>query len=157
MNEVMEAIMPYLISILTVILGAVALRAGKFVDGLMDKYNIYDKIKANQVIVKASVEYVEQVFKGLDGEEKFRLAKENALGILADRGITISDVELDALIEQAVFQFSEGMKSNNVEVITKEELNSWESGESKDYIEYTNYTPDEEESQDESFEGKEMI
>lgn len=121
MNDVINQIMPYVISIVGVILGAVSLWIGNKVNAFMEKNKIYDALKANQLIVKASVEYAEQVFQALDGQEKFNIAKQKALEIFNERGITIGENELDALIEQSVIQFKEGMKkdkSKNVEPLS---------------------------------------
>lgn len=110
MNDVINQIMPYVISIVSIILGAVSLWIGNKVNAFMEKNKIYDALKANQLIVKASVEYAEQVFQALDGQEKFNIAKQKALEIFNERGIVIGENELDALIEQSVIQFKEGMK-----------------------------------------------
>ena len=121
MNDVINQIMPYIISIVGVILGAVSLWVGNKVNAFMEKNKIYDALKANQLIVKASVEYAEQVFQALDGKEKFDIAKQKALEIFNERGIVIGENELDALIEQSVIQFKEGMKrdkSKNVEPLS---------------------------------------
>lgn len=88
-------------------------RVGKVIDGAMNKYDIYDAIKTNQTIVKASVEYAEQVFKEAKGQEKFELAKERAVQIFKERGIEISEKELNTLIEQSVFQFKNGMNESH--------------------------------------------
>lgn len=109
MEDLIQLIMPSVIAIVTTVIGYVAFRVGKVVDNAMEKYSIYDTLKANQVIVKASVEYVEQVFNAKDGAEKFEIAKNRALDIMNDKGISISEVELNALIEQAVFQFKHGL------------------------------------------------
>lgn len=116
MNDLIQQIVPYLISIVTVVLGYVAFRVGKVIDGAMNKYNIYDTIKTNQTIVKASVEYAEQVFKEAKGQEKFDLAKERAVQIFKDRGIEISEKELNTLIEQSVFQFKNGLNDSKIDV-----------------------------------------
>lgn len=119
MNSLVEQLVPYLVSIVTVILGYVSFRVGKVIDGAMSKYDIYDAIKTNQTIVKASVEYAEQVFKEAKGQEKFELAKERAIQIFKERGIEISEKELNTLIEQSVFQFKNGMNEahQTVEVL----------------------------------------
>lgn len=113
MNSLVEQLVPYLVSIVTIILGYVSFRVGKVIDGAMNKYDIYDAIKTNQTIVKASVEYAEQVFKEAKGQEKFELAKERAVQIFKERGIEISEKELNTLIEQSVFQFKNGMNESH--------------------------------------------
>lgn len=135
MNDVINQIMPYIISIVGIILGAVSLWVGNKVNAFMEKNKIYDALKANQLIVKASVEYAEQVFQALDGKEKFDIAKQKALEIFNERGIVIGENELDALIEQSVIQFKEGMKRD------KKKENKVES------LSTTNYTIELDESQ----------
>lgn len=133
MNDVINQIMPYVISIVGVILGAVSLWIGNKVNAFMEKNKIYDALKANQLIVKASVEYAEQVFQALDGQEKFEMAKQKALEIFNERGITIGDNELDALIEQAVIQFKEGMKRDKKKDTVKIEPINVEAPSTNDY------------------------
>lgn len=116
MNSLVEQLVPYLVSIVTIILGYVSFRVGKAIDGAMSKYDIYDAIKTNQTIVKASVEYAEQVFKEAKGQEKFDLAKERAVQIFKERGIEISEKELNTLIEQSVFQFKNGLNDSRQQV-----------------------------------------
>ena len=55
-------------------------------------------------IVISTVNYVEQVAEALEikKEEKFELAKSKALEWLNLKGFTISEVELEILIEEAV-------------------------------------------------------
>ena len=59
-------------------------------------------------VVQGAVMFVEQVSKidvELQGEElKFNLAKEKALQLLNDKGLTITDVELEILIESFVLE-----------------------------------------------------
>ena len=113
LSQIMNEITPYIISIVGVIFGAVSLWVGKKVNAFLEKNEMYDALKANQLIVKASVEYAEQVFNSLEGYEKFEMAKQKALEIFNERGITIGENELDALIEQSVIQFKEGMNKKD--------------------------------------------
>ena len=122
MEEFIGAIMPAVLTLVTAILGYVSYRVGRLIDVQMEKNNIYDALKANEVIVKASVKYVEQVYKELDGQGKFEKAKEKALKIMAEKGIDIGEDELEALIEQTVLGFKKGMKEDKTIKISTDSL-----------------------------------
>lgn len=122
MEEFISVIMPAILTLVTTILGYVAYRVGKFFDAQMEKNNIYDALKANEVIVQASVKYVEQVYKEMDGQAKFEKAKEKALKIMAEKGIDIGEDELEALIEQTVLGFKKGMKEDKTIKISTDSL-----------------------------------
>ena len=68
---------------------------------------INTQIKKN--VVKTTVEYVQQVWKDLEGEEKLKKAIEQATLILNEKGIPVSEVELRTLIESAVYGIKQGM------------------------------------------------
>lgn len=130
MNEILEAVgtdlMPLItnlaISIITAIFGLLGYQLKK----LMKKHEDNEKIKEikgilerNKEIVQTSVEYVEQIGKHLEAEKKFELAKDKAVELANVNGFNISDAELDALIEQAVRSFKNGLASE-VNVITSD-------------------------------------
>ena len=99
----MEFIQTYLLEILAAIITAVASFVGVTIK---NAYTKYIDTKTKKEIVKATVEYVEQVFKEIHGEEKLNKAKEKALDWLKEKGIKISDAELEILIESAVNGFN---------------------------------------------------
>lgn len=61
-------------------------------------YEKFVKEKTKKMVVEDSVRFVEQKFKNLS-KKKFEKAKEYSLELLTDKGITISDLELEILIE----------------------------------------------------------
>lgn len=61
---------------------------------------VNDKIKTQ--VAMTAVKGVEQIYKDLHGEEKLNAACSAASEMLAEKGITISDLELRMLIEAAV-------------------------------------------------------
>lgn len=63
-----------------------------------EKVNTEEKKK----IVTSTVSYIEQVYKDIHGEEKLDKCKEKAVEWLNEKGLSISDIELDILIEAAV-------------------------------------------------------
>lgn len=72
----------------------------------------YFNDKTKLAVAKTTVQYVEQVFKDLHGEDKFNKALEAASDMLAEKGITVTDLELRVLIEAAVAEFNEAFKKN---------------------------------------------
>ena len=100
----MEILQNYLFEILVTILTGVA----SFVGLTIKKaYTKYVDTKTKKEIVNATVSYVEQIYKTLKGEEKLNKAKEKALEWLNEKGIKISNTELEILIESAVNGFNQ--------------------------------------------------
>ena len=69
-------------------------------------YEEYINNKTKKHIVETVVKAVEQVYKDLDGPEKLEKAKENIILMLQEKGITITEIELDMLIESVVAEFN---------------------------------------------------
>ena len=88
-------------------LTAIAGYLGIVAKNLFTKY-INDKTKEN--VAKTAVKFVEQVYKDLHGEEKLNAALEAASEMLAEKGITVSHLEMRVLIEAAVAEFNEAFK-----------------------------------------------
>ena len=113
MEEVMQVIQSNLLEILNTILVAVAAYVGVQIKAAYQKY-VNDKTKKE--IVGATVKYVEQICKSLDvkktSQEKFEDAKNKSLEWLNEKGIKISDTELEILIESAVNSFNESIKGD---------------------------------------------
>jgi hypothetical protein len=102
MNEIfaefLTQLVPILLSLVLTIVGAIA----SFV-GFKANQFLADKTKRD--IVESAVMFVEQVGKSLGSEEKFEKAKEMVIAALNEKGIKISDVEVQMLIEAAVYNF----------------------------------------------------
>lgn len=111
MNELMQAITPALISLVTALVGYATYILGKFLKSQADKYDIKEKLETNKAIVDISVKYASQVFKEAEGQEKYEQAKAKALEIMNEKGLTISDSELNALIEASVASFNKGLNN----------------------------------------------
>lgn len=98
-----EFINQYGMQILFTIVTAIAGYVGIVVKNLCTKY-INDKTK--QAVAKTAVQFVEQVYKDLHGEEKLSTALSAASEMLAEKGIHVSDLEMRVLIEAAVAEFN---------------------------------------------------
>lgn len=109
-----EFINQYGMEILYAIITAIAGYIGIVIKNLCTKY-INDKTKAS--VAKTAVQFVEQVYKDLHGEEKLNEALIAASEMLAEKGIVVSDLELKVLIEAAVAEFNNAFnkKSNESE------------------------------------------
>lgn len=104
-NEILSQILQVLIpALLTLITGWFAVLGDKIKRVYQEKINT--QIKKD--VVNSTVSYVQQLYKDLGGKEKQQKAIEQASLILAEKGITISEVELNMLIEAAVY----GLKSS---------------------------------------------
>lgn len=107
-----EFINTYGVQILYTILTAIAGYIGIVVKNLVTKY-LNDKTK--QAVAKTAVQFVEQVYKDLHGEDKLMAALSAAEEMLAEKGITVTDLEMRVLIEAAVAEFNEAFKKSAIE------------------------------------------
>ena len=102
-------------TILYAVLTALAGYIGIVAKRLYTKY-VNDKTK--QAVAKTVVQAVEQIYKDLHGEEKLNKALEAASEMLAEKGITITDLEMRMLIEAALAEFNKAFEkegSDNTE------------------------------------------
>ena len=99
-----EFINTYGVQLMYMALTAIAGYIGIVAKNLFTKY-INDKTKAT--VAKNAVKFVEQVYKDLHGEDKLNKALEAASEMLAEKGITVTQLELRVLIEAAVAEFNE--------------------------------------------------
>jgi hypothetical protein len=74
---------------------------------LADKY-LNDKTKKD--VAKTVVRAVEQIYKDLHGDEKLDKALASASEMLAEKGITVTELEMRMLIESAVAEFNKAFE-----------------------------------------------
>lgn len=65
-------------------------------------YNKYVNTEIKQSVVKTCVKATEQLYSDIHGEEKLNKCIEYASSILAEKGISVSEIELRMLVESAV-------------------------------------------------------
>lgn len=81
---------------------------GTFLIGLIKaKYSQYVNTDTKKEIAMLTVRYVEQVFKTLHGGEKLDKAKSAFVKMLNEKGIKVSEDEINMLLEAAVNQMNE--------------------------------------------------
>jgi hypothetical protein len=98
MNELMNQLMPYIMLILTAVAGYLATLIKGYIDQKIDMDNQTKVMK----FVKTTVEYVEQIGINMDAEAKYKLAKSKIIIWMNQKGMTISEEELEVLIEAFV-------------------------------------------------------
>lgn len=122
LNQCLDILLPAVASVIAVILGVLATK-------IKTTYN--DKVQDETVrtIVKSVVEWAQQVYQDCDGPEKLQKALEKASAILNEKGITISDEELNMLIESAVYGLKQGITSTETLLVegTTEETKEQEA------------------------------
>lgn len=113
-----EFINQYGTEILYAIITTIAGYIGIVIKNLCTKY-VNDKTK--QAVAKTAVQFVEQVYKDLHGEEKLNKALLAAAEMLGEKGITISALELRVLVEAAVGEFNEVFKNTAIPETTEKD------------------------------------
>ena len=101
LEEVIAILLP---AIATLLAGWFAILGNKIKAAYTQKVNTETK----KEVVEATVKYVQQVYKALDGAEKLDKAVERSSIILTEKGIPISEAELTMLIESAVYGLKQG-------------------------------------------------
>lgn len=94
-------------TVATAILGFI----GIAIKGVIERF-VNDKRK--QKIVETCVNAAEQIYKELKGNDKLEKVKENIVAMLNEQGLTISELEMDMLIEAAVAEMNKQLKKESV-------------------------------------------
>lgn len=106
-----EFINQYGMDILYTVVMAIAGYIGIVIKNLVTKY-INDKTKRD--VAKTAVQFVEQVYKDLHGDEKLDAAFAAASEMLAEKGIHVSDLEMRVLLEAAVGEFNNAFNKDDI-------------------------------------------
>ena len=106
-----EFINQYGLEILYTVVMAIAGYVGLVVKNIVAKY-VNDKTKRE--VAKSAVQFVEQVYKNLHGEEKLNAAFAAASEMLAEKSIYVSELELKVLLEAAVAEFNRVFEQTEV-------------------------------------------
>lgn len=71
--------------------------------------------KRKEKIVETCVKAAEQIYKELKGNDKLEKVKENIISMLTEQGLTISELEMDMMIEAAVAEMNKQIKKEGAE------------------------------------------
>lgn len=96
LTNLINTLMPYVITIVTALLGYVSV-------SIKNKINQKLDTQQKQQLAQITVDYVQQVYNTLRGEEKLNKAMEQATQLFEQKGIKITEVELRMLLEAAVY------------------------------------------------------
>lgn len=80
---------------------------GMMIKRVIEKF-VNDKRK--EKIIKTCVKAAEQLYKELKGNDKFEKVKDNILAMLAEQGLTITEMEMEMGIEAAVAEMNKQLK-----------------------------------------------
>ena len=93
---------------LPIIAAAVTVLAGFLGAQLKSLYQKYINDKTKESVVRTCVKAVEQLYHDLGGPEKLEKAKEGIEDMLNEKGIPITELEMNLLIEAVVSEFNYG-------------------------------------------------
>ena len=102
-----EFINTYGVQLMYAVITAIAGYIGIVAKNMVTKY-LNDKTKKD--VARNAVQFVEQVCKNLHGEEKLNEALLAAAEMLAEKGISITELELRVLVEAAVAEFNKAFE-----------------------------------------------
>lgn len=91
--------MTIIYAVITAIAGFIAAQVKKLYQEKIDT-------EVKKKVVETCVKAVEQLYKDTSGAEKLERAKANIVLILQEKGINITELELDMLIESVVAEFN---------------------------------------------------
>lgn len=112
-NQFIQILLPSLATFLTIVFTYIG-------NKLKSAYQQKANNETSKQVVQDVVQFVQQVYKDLNGEEKLQKAIEQASTILNQKGIVLTEAEIYMLIESAVFGMKQGLSSNNLIVPTEE-------------------------------------
>ena len=94
--------------VLPVIMAALAAFAGWLGTQLKKLVQKYIDNKTKEAVVRTCVKAAEQLYHDLSGPEKLLKAQEGVVQMLNEKGIPISELEMNLLIEAVVSEFNYG-------------------------------------------------
>ena len=113
-EEIFSAyVLPAVVAIVTALAGFV----GAQIKTLYQRY-VNDRIKRD--VAQTCVKAAEQLYHDLGGPEKLKKAQEGVRQMLEEKGIPISELEMNLLIESAVAEFNYGLGGKKREPVPEE-------------------------------------
>ena len=107
LNQCLDVILPAVASVIAILFGVLGAK-------IKQTYNQKAQNETVKVVVDNVVKWVQQVYYELEGPEKLQKALTEASTILNEKGITISESELDMMIESAVYGLKQGVTNEVV-------------------------------------------
>lgn len=101
LNQCLDIILPAIASVVAVLFGVLGTKIKQI-------YNEKVQDETVRTVVENVVKWAQQTFEETQGSEKLQAALKKASTILNEKGITVSDTELNMLIESAVYGLKNG-------------------------------------------------
>ena len=95
--------------ILPVLAAALTALAGFIGTQIKSLYRRWVDDKTKEAVVRTCVKAVEQLYRDVGGAEKLERAREGIRQMLEEKGIPISELEMEMLIESVVAEFNQGL------------------------------------------------
>lgn len=102
LNQCLDILLPAVATVISVLLGVLAAK-------IKTTYNNKVQDETVRTIVESVVRWAQQIYEDCDGPEKLQAALQKASDILNEKGITVSESELNMLIESAVYGLKQGV------------------------------------------------
>ena len=106
LNELMTELQPVIINAAVVVFTTVASYVGMKIK-IIYKEKVDTETKKK--VVETTCRYINQLYNDLDGSQKLEKAKENIVDQLNEKGISITELELDVLIESTINSFKDAV------------------------------------------------
>lgn len=121
LNQIINALMPYVITVVTAIAGYVAITIKSKIDEKVNAETEKISTETKREVVEATVLWVQQVYEALDGKEKLQKALGASIQWLNEKGITITEAEATMLIEASIKGFKDSWNTPTLMEGTDEE------------------------------------
>ena len=127
LNQCLDILLPAIASVIAVIFGVIGANIKQI-------YNSKVQDETVKTVVDSVVRWAQQVYKEAEGPERLQAALEKASAILNEKGIIVSETELNTLIESAVYGLKQGttetlLVEGEVEEVTPEAVETVEETE----------------------------
>lgn len=99
MLNIINAALPYILKILGAVIGFLLIKLSNKINKFINSQQNKETINA---LIEHTVNYVEQVYKTIKGQDKLNAAKDKIIKLFNEKGIKLSDDEIEILIESAV-------------------------------------------------------
>ncbi|WP_025685985.1 phage holin, LLH family [Paenibacillus maysiensis] len=118
-EQLIEAAQPYVVTIVTALIGLLATIATSALKKAQQKATEYyvsnTSVKDREFLHKVGVEavaYAESVFKDFEGDKKLQEAIDYVIGRLRVMGLNVTEQEIRAVIEKAVQDYNANTKKS---------------------------------------------
>lgn len=122
LNRILNALMPYIETIVIAIAGYVALKIKTKISEKVNAETEKISTETKREVVEATVLWVQQVYEALDGKEKLRKALDASILWLSEKGICITEAEATMLIEASIKGFKDTWNTPVIEETCVEEV-----------------------------------